>query len=423
MGIVMKKNEWAFLKKLLAVLCWCVCFSYASATTTFNWEVGFMGMYFPEEGAYEQSDSVFSGRLQSELYHSWNNDEDSIVFMPTYIQHKYYDGNSHFDIKELAWLHVEDRWELTTGIKTVFWGVTESRHLVDIINQTDYTYRFDGENKLGQPMLNLSLMRDYGIIDLFMLLGSRQRLYPNIEGRLRGPLTVNNNFAAYENSSEENSVDFAIRWQHAIDNLEFSVSHFSGTSRDPNFIGLNDNQELMSYYPDIHQTGLELQYIFGDWIWKLESILRSGQLDGKSYSAATGGVEYTQVGIFDSNIDLGWIVEYSADDRGGDADHASERDFFVGTRWVLNDDASSQALVFVNVDSHTGEQVWSLEAKRRLERDWFITVDISVFANTGDAPTLEEFLYQSKLTDNEDVKKLALLDKDSYIQIELIKYF
>ncbi len=35
----------------------------------------------------------------------------------------------------------------------MYWGVAESNHLVDIINQTDAVESFDGEEKLGQPMV------------------------------------------------------------------------------------------------------------------------------------------------------------------------------------------------------------------------------------------------------------------------------
>ncbi|MDD7885073.1 hypothetical protein [Flavivirga sp. 57AJ16] len=44
--------------------------------------------------------------------------------------------------------------------------MTESNHLVDIINQTDAVETFDGEEKLGQPMVQLSWGTDN--IILFM---------------------------------------------------------------------------------------------------------------------------------------------------------------------------------------------------------------------------------------------------------------
>ena len=55
---------------------------------------------------------------------------------------------NHFDIAELYWTLPSDEWELLIGINKVFWGVTESAHLVDIINQTDQVESFTGEEKL-----------------------------------------------------------------------------------------------------------------------------------------------------------------------------------------------------------------------------------------------------------------------------------
>ena len=79
---------------------------------------------------------------------------------------------------------------MRVGIRKEFWGVTEFQHLVDVINQTDGVEDFDGEDKLGQQMVNLSLVNDWGIVDLFLLPGFRERTYAGEEGRLRGPLVV-----------------------------------------------------------------------------------------------------------------------------------------------------------------------------------------------------------------------------------------
>jgi len=199
------------------------------------------------------------------------------------------------------------------------------------------------------------------------------------------------------------------------------LSYFNGTSREPSLVGLNPNNELLTDYPIIKQTGLEIQYIAGDWIWKLESIVRSGQ--GDKYTAAVGGIEYTQIGLFDTNIDLGWIIEYSIDDRGFDAPHASERDFILGARWVMNDAADSQALFVATIDDRTGEQFWSLEMERRIFDSWFVSIEMDIFVNTGRAPTLEDSL--SRLASGEVVndRKFSAFSKDSYLLLELVKYF
>jgi len=46
-------------------------------------------------------------------------------------------NRTHGDIREGFFELFFDEWSLGFGIPKVFWGVTESRHLVDIINQND----------------------------------------------------------------------------------------------------------------------------------------------------------------------------------------------------------------------------------------------------------------------------------------------
>ena len=143
---------------------------------------------------------------------------------------------SHVDIRELTWIHVSDSWELRSGIRKVFWGVTESQHLVDIINQTDNLENPDGEEKLGQPMINLSFWRDWGVLDLYVLFGFRERRFPGVSGRPRLPFLIDEDAAIFESSAEQWHTDFAIRWVQSIGELELGLSHFSGTSRDPRFL-------------------------------------------------------------------------------------------------------------------------------------------------------------------------------------------
>ena len=52
---------------------------------------------------------------------------------------------SHADLRETFWGIDSEIWDLTVGVGKVFWGVTESRHLVDVINQTDLVEDIDQE--------------------------------------------------------------------------------------------------------------------------------------------------------------------------------------------------------------------------------------------------------------------------------------
>jgi len=143
---------------------------------------------------------------------------------------------SHFDIRELTWLKAAPDWELRVGFRKRFWGVTESQHLVDIINQTDLVDHPDSEDKLGQPMFNLALIRDWGTVDFFILPGFRERTFPGSEGRLlSGGIPIDIDQTRYDSGAQEKHVDWAVRWAHYFGDWDVGLSHFSGTSREPRF--------------------------------------------------------------------------------------------------------------------------------------------------------------------------------------------
>ena len=91
-------------------------------------------------------------------YHrSWDDGKYLFDFVPSFRFDHEDSARNLIDIQELSWIRVGEDWELRAGVRKVFWGVTESRHLVDVINQLDFTEGLDGEEKLGQPMVNVSL--------------------------------------------------------------------------------------------------------------------------------------------------------------------------------------------------------------------------------------------------------------------------
>jgi hypothetical protein len=198
--------------------------------------------YFPQAPLdprqFEGSDLSISA--QPEYYTSWDNGDQSFIFTPYLRWDQYDDQRTHADIRELAWSKISNTWELNIGLRQVFWGVTESQHLVDIVNQTDLVDNIDGEDKLGQPMINLKLIQDWGTLGLFVLTGFRERTFPGVEGRLRTNPPVDIDNPIYESSDEDRHIDFAARWSHFIDIWDIGLSYFYGTSRDPLFTPNSD---------------------------------------------------------------------------------------------------------------------------------------------------------------------------------------
>lgn len=354
----------------------------------------------------DQHGNSTSLSFQPEYYRQWNGGQQAVRFTPFVRIDGKDQERSHVDVRELSWTYVSDDWELLAGVSKVYWGVAESLHLVDIINQTDLVESPDGEEKLGQPMLKLTLVNDWGDVDLFILPGFRERSFPGRSGRLRSSLPVSSSHADYAASDGRDHIDVAARWQHSIGDWDIGLSHFSGTSRQPVFRTGTDGAGravLVPVYDTIDQTGLDLQATKGDWLWKFEAISRSGQ--GERYSAAAAGFEYTLYSVFDSGADLGLLTEYLYDDRGNRATTPFEDDLFVGARLAMNDAASSELLAGVITDLSNGSRVFSVEASRRFGEHWKLNLEARLFSNIAS---------DDLLTAQRD---------DDYVQLELAYYF
>jgi len=330
----------------------------------------------------QQADKQFSLFVEPEIYHSWNDDLDSVTFKSFYRWDNQDDERSHGDIRELMWLHVGDDWELRTGIGSVYWGQTESAHLVDVINQTDGVEAVDGEDKLGQPMLNFTLLREWGAVDLFVLPGFRERTFSGEQGRLRGPILVDTDNPQYESSDKDNHVDFAVRWSHSIDVWELGVSYFKGTSREASFRPVVNQAgvTLQPYYGQMSQVGVDLLAVIDSWIYKFEGIVRDTN-DSDNYFAITTGFEYTSVGVFDSVWDIGWLMEYQFDERGKEAFSPGQNDLMLGSRLVLNDvDGTEVLLGMVQDFDYSSSRSAFVEASSRINDNWKWRVDARFFS-------------------------------------------
>ncbi|NOZ54219.1 MAG: hypothetical protein GXP08_14000 [Gammaproteobacteria bacterium] len=352
----------------------------------------------------DQHDDYLSISAQPEYFFEWDNGKQSFLFIPFVRIDQHDKERTHADIRELAWIKASDVWELRAGIRKVFWGVTESQHLVDIINQTDAIENIDRENKLGQTMINLALIQDWGTLDFFVLPGFRERTFAGREGRLRTQPPVDTDNTVYEASNKNKHTDLAIRWSHFIGDWDVGISHFYGTSRDPRFTINTDRSAIIPNYDIINQTGLSLQTVVNDWLWKLEMISRNGHEN--HYTALTGGFEYTLVGIINTQADLGIISEYLYDNRDEAATTPFQNDIMLGARFTLNDVQSTEILAGLIFDIDNNGHLFNLEASRRLGDAWKLNLEIRTFSNIN---SLNDPLYSSR--------------NDDHLQIELAWYF
>lgn len=364
--------------------------------------------YFPKEGDAGQSKANFSIAFESEYYTSFDDSDWSFTFKPFFRYDSQDSERTHADLRECVFGYVGDDWEVKLGVSKVYWGVAESQHLVDIINQTDFVENIDGEDKLGQPMVHFSTEQDWGLLELFVLPYFRERTFAGSDGRLRFPSMIDTDNPIYASSDNNHNLDAAIRWSHSIGDWEIGLAHFSGTSRDPLFQFDIINSRLRPQYVTIDQTSLDLQATIDAWLWKLEVISRSG-LDSERYWAAVGGLEYSFYDIQGSGIDLGIVLEYQTDSRNFINGGIKQQDSLVtGFRFALNDAQSTDALLGFSV-SEEGQKFVNLEASRRLGDSWKLIIEARYFTGFDEANPNESIFYPFR--------------NDDYIGISLEKYF
>jgi len=344
---------------------------------------------FPGPASYNGQDkSRISPAVvaEPEFIYGLNGGDDVLTFTP----HVQFDANderrSHIDVRELTWVHLDSNWDSTVGIGKVFWGVTESRHLVDIINQTDAVDGTDGEDKLGQPLVNATLISDWGSFGMFVLPGFRERTFADDEARLRGPKIIQADDATYDSSAENKHIDVALRWSHSIGDVDIGVSQFHGTSREPVMKSITRADGVSVFQPHydiIDQTGLDAQLTSGSWLWKFESIGRAGQ--GGRFAAAVAGFEYTFYQVANTQADIGVLAEYLYDGRDKNAPVTfANNDIFVGGRMTLNDENDSSVLFGGVIDRISQETTVSFEAETRLTDHWKANMEARWFVNVPD---------------------------------------
>ncbi|MBL1142299.1 MAG: hypothetical protein HND53_09745 [Proteobacteria bacterium] len=352
----------------------------------------FRGFSQTAQESRQDHSTNFSFVFEPEYYHEWDEGNQSIAFVPFVRLDENDNERTHFDIRELTYLKVAESWELRLGVRKVFWGVTEFQHLVDVINQTDLVENLDTEDKLGQPMINLALINDWGTVDLFVMPYFRERYFPGTSSRLRTIPHIDQSRSQFESAAKEKHVDFAARYSHYFGDWDIGVSHFYGTSRDPRLLLSTDNSGnavFIPFYDIINQTSLDLQATKGNMLWKLEALHRSGQ--ATTYNAIAAGFEYTFVGIMDSAIDLGLLSEYHYDDRGESASSTFEDDIAVGARLAFNDAQSSEALIGLVWDRNTGGKFFNIEASRRLSDSFLLEAQGRFFTNQKNSDPAKAF--------------------------------
>lgn len=330
------------------------------------------------------------------------------------------ENRTHWDLREANLQYRGQGWDVLLGAHQVFWGRTESRNPVNIINQVDAVENFDDDNYLGQPMLNVNFFGDWGKLSVFGMTGFRELVFPDFEGRLGAP-RVNDNLTTYESDDEEWNPEFAIRYENSASGFDYGVSYFHGTSREAQLIPITTvvPNQLSARYQEIDQIGFDAALSIDNVVIKTEMIYRwtddqpfcidydPGQCVGvpDDFFAITTGLEWTLKNAFDDGTDFGILLEYSFDDRNQfNPVTIFDNDILFGMRASLNDTDNSQMLAAFVFDLENSDSYLYFEASQRLGDNWRLSAEARFFGA-------------------DDTSSLRFIQNDDYVSVSARYYF
>ena len=382
----------------------------------FSGDISLEGRWYPDAGGYPGQRSHASGFVvRPELYLE-DRAGRSLTVRPFFRYDAADAKRTRADLHEAYALLVgqwgANEWELRLGVDRVFWGVTESQHLVDIVNQVDLIEHPNEKARLGQLMAHLTWAGGWGAFELFGITGHRGRTFSGRHGRLRLPLLIDRDATTYESGAKKWRVDVAARYSGTVGALDFGVSAFDGTSREPFLLPAFDRAGrpiLAPHYRTIRQFGLDAQLTTGSWQYKLEAIRRKGAYNilgrEEAYSAFVAGGEYTLYSLFGSGADLGLLGEWNYDGRRKRATNRFQNDLFFGSRLAFNDEQSTEFIGGVLTDLDYDSRFVYLELSRRLRDNWSLQFETVLLLNVGEA----DLLYS--------------LRRDSFVELDLVYRF
>tara|TARA_Y200000002_G_C22647967_1_gene650003 strand:+ start:254 stop:1468 length:1215 start_codon:yes stop_codon:yes gene_type:complete len=362
--------------------------------------------YFPESPSYDGQLEYFQPSIYFSGEGRWisKDRKKRLQFEPFLRVDVQDDERSHFDIRELNYSQRFSNFDLLIGNAQIFWGVAESRNVVDVINQFDEVENSDETDKLGQPLIRFGKFTDIGRFEVYYLPYFRERTFPGVDGRQRGPLTVDLDNAEYDEGREEWAGDFALRYQHQIDQFDIGIHVFTGTARAPFLKSNGEGTSHIPIYQKLTQGGVDIQRTWDAWLLKLEVVI--ADQSGDNFTSNVFGLEYTFFDFSNSGIDIGILFEglYDNRDENKTASTLFENDIFVGARFTWNDFQESELLFGAIIDWKTGSMFSSIEYERRIGENMKFEVEAQYFLA-------------------EDSEPLAQFERDSNLTLKLTRYY
>ena len=256
------------------------------------------------------------------------------------------------------------------GYRHTFWGVAESRNVVDLINQQDMAAGISPDNKLGAPSISIDTYLGSGELQYWYISRFRERTFNDTNAHPGFGMPVS--LAQFAHAKGSKASDQALRYANSIGDIDYALSIFDGTVREPLIlVQESDPPTIAPHYERMRSIGLELQYTGESILYKFEGL--TGTQSEKDFDAVVLGTEKTVYSVFETQWDMGVLFEYQYDDR---AQALIDRMIVSGVRVTANDEFDTNFLILYSVDDAFSQSIFGFEASRRLRNG--MTLDLSL---------------------------------------------
>ncbi|MDD1794223.1 hypothetical protein LRP50_13865 [Enterovibrio sp. ZSDZ42] len=300
-----------------------------------------------------------------------------------------------------------DNFDITAGYDVVFWGATEGAQILDILNQRDLGADFDGDVKLGQPLLSLTSSLGDGLATFYYLPYTPKRRFRDNSERLTAGFDINENSAQWLDHQDAYYPGFAGRYALTASSMDIALIGFHGVNRSPAFIP--QAGQFSPVYSVATQVGVDVQWVSEDLLTKLEvlNVSDAPTIYGR-FDTATQWVisaEYSFYSVFDTIADIRMIAEYSDNSLGDRLLSLYQHDVLMAIHTSFNDvDSTSLSVSWLHdLDSYSN------------------LIDISLTHRLNDNIELEASLYELSSMASRDF--FFGLEPDSFGEITLTYYF
>lgn len=355
--------------------------AYSDYDISFDGFVGTSYRYYPESGMYSGQigdshwDLIFSPKIILSTEENY-----SFVFEGFSRMENLETYRNHSDVRQFYLLKTHGNYDFTVGIIKEFWGVAESKNIVNIVNQVDFSEGIDEKERLGQLAMALTRITNFGSLGIYWFPEFEARDYPDKFARFQFPKSIDSSVSSFDVNNRKGR-EFAIRYSGSFNELDIGLHTFFGINREPIFVENEDSSSLIAHYPDAEQFGLDLQYTRDAWLLKLEMIINNNHYE--DYNALVSGFEYTFFQLFKSSHDLGIVFEYLFSEKDKYFQDPLSDDVFYGIRYAFNGLSSATFLAGVVEDLDTGGKQAKLEFSSRLNNQIQLKLD-SVFISDDD---------------------------------------